>query len=82
VSFVLFAYLIASNFAVILTELNDHVNARKAYKRALQMDPDDFVIRLNYAVFEYRHGEPEACKQALQNVKAPRNIDQPQFSVS
>lgn len=46
------------------------------------MDPDDFVIRLNFAVFEYRRGELEACKQILQNVKAPRNIDQPQFAVS
>lgn len=73
---------IEQHIVVVLTELNDHVNARKAYKRAVQMDTDDFIIRLNYAVFEYRHGQVEDCKKVLQNVKAPRNIENSQFAVS
>lgn len=67
---------------VILTELNDHTNARKAYKKALQLDSDDFIVRLNYAVFEYHHGELSESQQLLQNMKTPKNIDHAQFAVS
>jgi Flp pilus assembly protein TadD len=67
--------------SVILGDLKDNVNARKAYKRALQMDPDDFILRLNYAVFEYRRGTLEDCRKILTNLKAPRNFDSNEYSV-
>ncbi|CAD5217465.1 unnamed protein product [Bursaphelenchus okinawaensis] len=62
--------------AIILTRLEDHANARKAYDRALAMEPNDYIIRLNYTVFEYRHGTPEAAAEVLRDIGAPpKHID-------
>ncbi|CAD5222609.1 unnamed protein product [Bursaphelenchus xylophilus] len=63
--------------AIILTRLDDHPNARKAYTRALAMDPKDFIIRLNFVVFEYRHGTPEAAAMLLKELgQLPNHLDQ------
>lgn len=40
--------------AVILTELEDYRNAKGAYKKALKMDPNLLVGRVNFSIFELR----------------------------
>uniref|UniRef100_A0A915DMD2 Bardet-Biedl syndrome 4 n=1 Tax=Ditylenchus dipsaci TaxID=166011 RepID=A0A915DMD2_9BILA len=48
--------IILTAMAVILTALEDFRNAKSAYKRALKLNPELFISRLNFAIFEYRRG--------------------------
>uniref|UniRef100_A0A7E4VH58 TPR_REGION domain-containing protein n=1 Tax=Panagrellus redivivus TaxID=6233 RepID=A0A7E4VH58_PANRE len=48
--------------AIILTDLEDFVSARKAYKKALSIDPANILVRLNFSIFEYRRGNVEDAR--------------------
>uniref|UniRef100_A0A8R1XV39 TPR_REGION domain-containing protein n=1 Tax=Onchocerca volvulus TaxID=6282 RepID=A0A8R1XV39_ONCVO len=53
--------------AVVLTNLDDILNANKAYDRALQLDKNDSAqIRLNYAIFKARQKEFKESAVSLQ----------------
>ncbi|KAI6241554.1 TPR-REGION domain-containing protein [Aphelenchoides fujianensis] len=62
--------------AIILTDLGDVVNAKKAYKRALQLDNEDFILRLNFALFEYKQGNVDESVRLLEDAVPPKNIDE------
>lgn len=40
-------------------------NAKVAYKRALKLNPESVVIRFNFALFEYRCGNPVMAVKRL-----------------
>ncbi|KAI1731971.1 bardet-Biedl syndrome 4 protein [Ditylenchus destructor] len=62
--------LILMTMAVILTELEDFRNAKAAYKRALKLNPDLFIVKLNFAIFEYRRGN---VHQAIKRIGSAIN---------
>lgn len=52
--------------AVVLTNLDDMLNAKKAYERALQLDKNNTAqIRLNYAIFQAKQKEFEKSAESL-----------------
>jgi len=51
--------------AVALGKLDDFDNACTAYRKALEMDEDDYTTRLNYAVTLYRNGELDDARREL-----------------
>ncbi|KAI1725478.1 bardet-Biedl syndrome 4 protein [Ditylenchus destructor] len=62
--------LILMTMAVILTELEDFRNAKAAYKRASKLNPDLFIVKLNFAIFEYRRGN---VHQAIKRIGSAIN---------
>ncbi|KAI6187872.1 Bardet-Biedl syndrome 4 protein [Aphelenchoides besseyi] len=42
----------------------------------LDGDDNDYILRLNCAVFEYKHGDIEESAQMLENLIPPRNIEE------
>uniref|UniRef100_A0A0N4Z9K1 TPR_REGION domain-containing protein n=1 Tax=Parastrongyloides trichosuri TaxID=131310 RepID=A0A0N4Z9K1_PARTI len=57
---------IFESLAVVLTNLEDFDNARKAYKRAILMDKSKTAgFRLNFAIFEYKRKKHEESKLLL-----------------
>lgn len=54
-------------FSVVLTNLDDTLNANKAYDRALQLDKNNSAqIRLNYAIFKAKQKELKESAELLQ----------------
>lgn len=53
---------------MILSDLGDFASARKAYKKALTLDPNNAMIRINFALFEYRRGNLSDAAALIQNV--------------
>jgi Bardet-Biedl syndrome 4 protein len=49
--------------AVALNRLDDFSNARAAYERAIHLDANDHVTRLNYAIMLCKRGKTEAALQ-------------------
>lgn len=50
----------------MLTNLDDMLNAKKAYERALQLDKNNTAqIRLNYAIFQAKQKEFEKSAESL-----------------
>eukprot|EP01105_Mastigella_eilhardi_P005551 TRINITY_DN1722_c3_g1_i1.p1 TRINITY_DN1722_c3_g1~~TRINITY_DN1722_c3_g1_i1.p1 ORF type:complete len:575 (-),score=208.39 TRINITY_DN1722_c3_g1_i1:19-1722(-) len=47
---------------VTLSRLSDFASARECYKKALQLAPSDFLIRLNYAITLYMNKEVAEAK--------------------
>ncbi|RCN50855.1 tetratricopeptide repeat protein [Ancylostoma caninum] len=54
--------------AVVLSNMNDINNARRAYQKSISMDPKAQVI-LNYAIFEYRQKNRDVARDALTHFK-------------
>ncbi|KAK6047174.1 tetratricopeptide repeat protein [Cooperia oncophora] len=54
--------------AVVLSNMNDVNNARRAYEKSISMDPKAQVI-LNYAIFEYRQKNRDVARDALTHFK-------------
>jgi tetratricopeptide (TPR) repeat protein len=57
--------LICVRFSVILTALEDFRNARAAYERALKLNPELLISRLNFSIFEYRRGNVVDAVRAI-----------------
>lgn len=68
-------------FSVILTELEDMENAKKAYQRGLQIDPNCIALRVNFAIFEYRHGNVDAAREWLGDLLENPVPNTPQYTV-
>uniref|UniRef100_A0AC34GTJ7 Bardet-Biedl syndrome 4 n=1 Tax=Panagrolaimus sp. ES5 TaxID=591445 RepID=A0AC34GTJ7_9BILA len=64
--------------AVILSDLGDFTSARKAYKKALALDPGNAMIRVNFALFEYRRGNLSDAAAIIQNVNAKNLGESPE----
>ncbi|CAJ0606290.1 unnamed protein product [Cylicocyclus nassatus] len=54
--------------AVVLSNMNDANNARRAYQKSISVDPKAQVI-LNYAIFEYRQKNRDVARDALTHFK-------------
>jgi Bardet-Biedl syndrome 4 protein len=54
-----------SYLAVSLAKLDDFDNACNAYRKALEVEPDDHTTRLNYAVTLYRNNEAHDAAREL-----------------
>ncbi|KIH61141.1 tetratricopeptide repeat protein [Ancylostoma duodenale] len=54
--------------AVVLSNMNDINNARRAYQKSISMDPKAQVI-LNYAIFEFRQKNRDVARDALTHFK-------------
>uniref|UniRef100_A0A8R1V329 Uncharacterized protein n=1 Tax=Pristionchus pacificus TaxID=54126 RepID=A0A8R1V329_PRIPA len=72
---------ILSTLAIVLTRMKDPPNARKAYKKAMEvMENPDIEKMWNYAVFEFNEGELESSKEAveklLERLKTPSNNEE------
>ncbi|GMS89340.1 hypothetical protein PENTCL1PPCAC_11515, partial [Pristionchus entomophagus] len=72
---------ILATLAIVLTRMKDPPNARKAYKKALEvMEKPDIEKMWNYSVFEFNDGELEAAREAVERllevVKIPENNEQ------
>lgn len=59
--------IIYSLLAVALNHLNDSSNARDAYERAIQLDPENVYTNLNYAIFLYNQGDIKNASVRLNN---------------
>lgn len=66
-NFFFFNFINFNFFTVILSELGDFRNARAAYKRAFALNSELFVLRLNFAIFEYRRGNILASIRRMGN---------------
>uniref|UniRef100_A0AC35EV49 Bardet-Biedl syndrome 4 n=1 Tax=Panagrolaimus sp. PS1159 TaxID=55785 RepID=A0AC35EV49_9BILA len=66
--------------AVILSDLGDFTSARKAYKKALALDPGNAMIRINFALFEYRRGNLSDSAALIQNVNVKNLGESPEAS--
>ena len=49
--------------AVTLVRLEDLDNACQAYEKAIDLDPDDHLAHLNYAISLYNMGQADACRK-------------------
>lgn len=58
--------------AVVLSNMNDVNNARRAYEKSISIDPRPNVI-LNYAIFEYRQKNKDISREALTHFKTVSN---------
>uniref|UniRef100_A0A914D8K3 Bardet-Biedl syndrome 4 protein n=1 Tax=Acrobeloides nanus TaxID=290746 RepID=A0A914D8K3_9BILA len=72
--------LLLMTLAIILTELEDADNARKAYQRGAQIDPNCLALRVNLGIFEYRHGNVDAAKEWLGDLFDNPVPDSPQYT--
>lgn len=62
--------------------MGDFTSARKAYKKALALDPGNAMIRINFALFEYRRGNLSDSAALIQNVNVKNLGESPEASVT
>ena len=51
---------------VALSRLNDFSNGSIAYQRSIEMNPNDHLVRLNYAITLANHGQYDEAHQQLE----------------